>query len=247
MRIQVVKFEWVGRELGAIGLSVLLLNCGGHSPAAPTAVTGVSPSAPPTPPVSGGVRRAAGVVYEITPEGRRPLSGVSINAWIDEGRVGYSYWWANGPVKSDADGRYELGRLSEAGTVWFQTWRDGYAQPCAAPRLTSPGDVALDFALVARANIPAFITRLIAAAPGRVISGQITDSRGEPVSGAAVDFEPAMDFFTATTYADADGHYTLCGLPETETLVLTAGSGRRVSFVTIPPGTTTAANIVLPD
>ena len=44
-----------------------------------------------------------------------------------------------------------------------------------------------------------------------------------------------MDFPTAVTFTDANGRFTLCGLPLDEPVVLGTSSGNRVANATIPP------------
>ncbi len=237
--------QTIARGVTAVLLAGLACNCGGQSPVSPTVVPVASPSlgGPPSP--AGPFRTISGSIVEVTPEGTQPLGGVAVNAWIDQGRSGYSYWWANGPVYSDASGRYDLVRVPEAGTAHSQAWSNGYVQPCAAPVNSSSGTVVQNIYLVRRADASSLLPALMARTPGGVVSGRILDSAGQPIAGAFVDFEPIMDFPAATNYSDADGRYTLCGLPA-GIINLGAGLGRRVAYVTVSAGQMTA-DIVLPD
>jgi len=171
----------------------------------------------------------SGVVSESTSQGARPLAGVSVNAWIDQGTFGYSYWWAHGPVATDAAGRYQLSGLPDAATAWVQAWKDDrreYVQQCAAPMVTLHGDMTADVHLVRKANLSASGSADLASAPGtRVVSGVIfetTDAGRQPVAGALVAFAPVVDTIAADTVSDAAGRYLLCGLPEGRTVEIGA-------------------------
>jgi hypothetical protein len=52
-----------------------------------------------------------------------------------------------------------------------------------------------------------------------------------------------IDFPAAPTKRDADGHYLPCGLPAGESVELGSGPGGYATFVSIPPGQTTDAEI----
>src|SRR5262245_59860958 len=89
----------------------------------PTAPSAYVP--PPELPVSGptiprGPYSLTGVVTERSPQGDRPIEGANVNAWVQTGRIGYSYMYANGPRLTDAQGRYQLANLPDGATVQFQ-------------------------------------------------------------------------------------------------------------------------------
>jgi hypothetical protein len=122
------------RVLVAIALALSLCACNAVLPL-PTSPTTTPPSgpAPPTPGV--GPRLVdgsiAGLVFEITPEGPRPVTDVEL--YCDAcGKDGHSYAY------SDADGRYAF-----TGGVWItpggrptllRVHKGGYGDPESTPR-----------------------------------------------------------------------------------------------------------------
>ena len=138
--------------------------------------------------------------------------------------------------------------LPASALVWFQVYKDGYVQQCAAPSVTIQRDVTTDLALVARSNLTATATQ--AALPVlRSVSGtvvEITPTGKQPVAGVFVDFEPLEDFPAATTYSDAAGRFALCGLPQNDVVTIGAGLGARVAYTKVPPGQTIDIEITLP-
>jgi hypothetical protein len=190
----------------------------------------------------------SGVVSEITPQGPRPFQGVSINAWIQTPMLGYSYMWAHGPIASDAAGHYRLSDLSGA-TAQVQVWKDGYFQQCAAPVITVDGDMNVDVQLVAKANLFVSSSPVLPQPAGtRIVSGMIFETTAtgrQPIADAFVDFEPIDDSPAATTSSDAAGRYLLCGIPDSHTVSIGVGSGRRVTYVSVPAGQSTGVDIEL--
>jgi hypothetical protein len=234
-------------------LALIVTTCGKSQPSAPTAPTATALS--PTSSISAvttGSNTLSGVVSD-TSRGA-PMAGVSVNAWIDQGAFGYSYWWAHGPVATDAAGRYQLSGLPDSATAWVQAWKDDrseYVQQCAAPMVTLHGNMKADIQLVSRANLSASSSSVPAPAPGtRFVSGVIFESTvagRQPVAGAFVAFEPVEDIGTiaADTVSDAAGRYLLCGLPEGRTVIVGGCLQPCDSFseVSVPPGQTTGADI----
>jgi hypothetical protein len=109
---------------------------------------------------------------------------------VNQGTMGYSYMYAHGALRTDGDGRYSMTGLPAGVSVWLQVYKDGYVQQCAAAPLTVQGDMAVDLALVSKANLTPSTTP---SAPGlRWVSGTIVEMTAagkQPVGGAFVDFE----------------------------------------------------------
>jgi hypothetical protein len=188
-------------------------------------------------------------VAGIVSDGARPIEGANISAWIDQGRSGYSYMWAHGPLLTDAAGRYQLTGLPAEVKVWLQTWKDGYVQQCAAPQVTLLSDTRVDLQLVSKANLSA--STLQTPAEGfRSVSGVVyenTEAGKRPVAGAFVDYEPLMDFPAAITVSDAAGRYLLCGVAEGRAVDIGASLGiHRIAWVSVPSGQSTGIDITLP-
>jgi len=234
----------------AFGASLALLatGCGGGPASVPSAPTTVS-----TPGVfdeSARNRVISGpyAISGVVAESGRSIAGANVNAWVNQGTFAYSYVYAHGALLTDGGGRYRMTGLPAGVGVWLQVYLDGYVQQCAAASVTLQGDMAMDLALVSKANLTASTTQ---SAPGfRSVSGTIvemTSAGKQPVAGAFVDFEPLEDFPAAVTYSDGAGRFALCGLPQDETVLLgaNAASGGRAAYLNIPPGQT-AVEITLP-
>jgi hypothetical protein len=231
----------------AVGASLALLGagCSGPAPApsAPTRASTPGVSGPTPDPVISGPYTVSGVVAE----SGRSIVGANVNAFVNQGTFNYSYLWAYGALLTDGGGRYRMTGLPAGVRVWFQVYKDGYVQQCAAAPVTLQGNMAMDLALVSKANLAASPTQ---SAPGlRSVSGTIvemTSAGKQPVAAAFVDFEPLEDFPAAVTYSDGAGRFALCGLSQDETVRLGASSGGRVAYADIPPGQTAGIEITLP-
>ena len=226
-------------------LSLLIAGCGSSPPSAP----GVPP--PPTSTGSGGppggFATGSYTISGVVAEYGRPVASANVNAWVDLGNSGYSYMYLHGALLTDPNGRYRMTGLPGGARLWFQTYKDGYVQQCAAPTVTVSGDTAVDLALVSKANLTA--SPMLAAVGLRGVSGTIVEMTAtgkRPVGGVFVDFEPTMDFPAAVTYSDGTGRFALCGLPASDTVQLGAGLGNRVAYVNVPPGQTGDIEITLP-
>jgi len=232
----------------AVGASLVLLAVGCGSgpasvPSAPTTARTPGVFGPTPIPVISGPYTISGVVAE----NGRSISGANVNAWVSQGTMGYSYMYVHGALLTDGDGRYRMTGLPAGVGVWFQIYKDGYVQQCAAAPVTLQGDMAMDLALVSKTNLTPSMTP---SAPGfRTVSGTIvemTSAGKQPVAGAFVDWEPLEDFPAAVTRSDGAGRFALCGLPQDETVRLGASSVfGQVGYANILPGQT-AVEITLP-
>src|SRR5678815_4731087 len=146
----------------AVGASLALLAAGCDSdpasvPRAPTTpTTPTTASTPgvfgPTPiPVISGPYAVSGVVAE----SGRPIAGANVNAFVNQGNFGYSYMYVHGALLTDSNGRFAMKSLPAGVRVWFQVYKDGYVQQCAVAPVTLQGDMAMDLALVTKANLTA--------------------------------------------------------------------------------------------
>jgi hypothetical protein len=226
------------KQWSAAGSLVLAIACG-SSKSTPTA-----PSQTPLPQT--GSQSLSGVVAE----NGQPIANVSVNAWIETGGGGYSYWYAHGPTYTDASGGYRLTSLDRGSHVWIQLNKDGYVQQCAASAIIS-GDLTMDVALVSTAHLTALS---MPSAPGlRSVSGtvvEMTATASQTVAGAQVVFGETAGFAPdenpfAYTYSDTTGRFALCGLPANDTITL-EGLGRTgIGYVSVAPGQTSNVQITL--
>jgi len=105
--------------------------------------------------------------------------------------------------------------------------------------------MAVDFALVSRANL----TATAQSAPGfRSVSGTVvktTSAGNQLVAGAIVAFSRFEDFEPAFTYSDQAGRFALCGLPADETVQINAGLVNYGGYTNVPSGQATGIEITL--
>jgi hypothetical protein len=200
------------------------------------------------PPIPPGIYSINGVITESVPQGSRPLSGVSVNAWVQTATIGYSYMFAYGPRVTDAQGRYELAGIPPGARVRLQVSGPGYLQQCATPEVHVNLSLRLDTQLVPRASVSSSPTSVPRSSPGfRQLSGvvyEVTAQGRRPVPDSFVDYEPINDFPAAITFTDAQGRFLLCGIPEVGNSWIAAAIGvGRFAYVMVPPGPDASVDI----
>jgi len=237
--------RFIMRLAAEAALTLLVAACGSSatSPSSPS-----SPSAPTPPITNGGPSFPTGnvTVSGVVTEGGRPLAGVNVNAWVQTNTIGYSYMYAHGAVLTDATGSYRLPTLPTGASLWMQVYKDGYVQQCAQPRLVLQADTTMNPQLVSKANLsglPVPSTTSLRTVSGTIVETSVDGKR--PVANVFVDFEPMEDFPAAITYTDANGQFSLCGLPQESAVEIGAGLGNRVTYASVPPGQT-SVEITLP-
>jgi hypothetical protein len=111
-------------------------------------------------------------------------------------------------------GRYQIADVPEdPDAAYVHASKDGYVQPCASA-ITLATDASLDLTLTAVANVA--VMALPTLPNARQIGGTIytsKDGQRQPVAGASVGWEMAMDTVVAETVTDVQGRYRLCGMP----------------------------------
>lgn len=230
----------------ALSLSLLVVvGCDNSNNPLPSA-----PSTSPQPQFVAGPYSISGVVAD----NGQPVTNANVNAWVELGRLGYSYSYAHGPLYTDDSGGYRITSLPGGAQVWIKLNKYGYVQPCAVLAIIS-GDLTMDLALVSIANLAA---SPMPSAPGfRSVSGtvvEMTATGTHPVAGALVTAGASVDITIAPsenaaayTYSDAAGRFALCGLPANTTVYLEAdGVGSRSAQVSVAPGQTSDVQIALP-
>jgi hypothetical protein len=142
------------------------------------------------------------------------VANAAVNLWIQMQGFGYSYWWAHGPLHTDANGHFIASDVpSSTATVFVSV--DGYRQPC---------DVSLDPATTQVADVELIsVSSLDEYAPAPPQSGgppeltgtvyEVTASGRVPIAGAELWAESVPDAGIATTRTDLSGHFYLCRLP----------------------------------
>jgi hypothetical protein len=120
---------------------------------------------------------------------------------------------------------------------WLRASKNGYAQPCATP---ITGSAPINVQVVSRAALTG--APLPSPSGFRTISGivlQMTGAGAQPVASAWVDFEPdpMSDWPAAVTFSDAEGRFSLCGLP-LDAVGIGGANANTYGYVTASPGQT---------
>ena len=158
--------------------------------------------------------------------------------------MGYSYMYVHGALLTDGDGRYRMTGLPSGVGVWFESYKNGDVQQCAAAPVTLQGDLAMASRSSRR--------RTSRQQPRRRhgVSDGVRHHRGDDVRRQATRcrgvrrFRAARDFPAAVTYSDGAGRFALCGLSQDEKVRLGTSSGGRVAYASIPPGQTAGVEIL---
>jgi len=141
------------------------------------------------------------------------IADASINIWVDLGRGGYSYWFANGPVQSDASGHFEAPNLPDS-QVQVRAGKDGYVQPCAV-NVEVHGDLSIQVEEQPITALDGFDPPRPQSAIAPFLTGEIYETTAggrQPVTGAMIQVVTFMDMTIATTVSDRGGKYFLCNL-----------------------------------
>jgi hypothetical protein len=158
---------------------------------------------PPFP--TGGSGVISGVVSERTLEGLRPLSNVTVFAWIQLTNGGY----ARGGTQVDADGRFSVDLLPR-GTIVLDAYAAGYDMPCSTTIEFNGTNATANIELVSQSRpLPELATK-----PPSIkgVVYETTPSGRQPIGGARVFFDVmgGMGNLAATTTTDDNGRYALC-------------------------------------
>jgi len=197
--------------LAVVSLAAAVSAC--DSPSSGSGVTGPSPSEPSTTSLSG-------QVFEIDAAGRSPAAGVTVFANVlttsGPSRAATYYQTTTGP-----DGRYAFAQLPY-GSVAVQALAPNHRQVCAAGAELGPA-TQLDVEITSSANPQPSP----APTPLR-ITGQIyemTPAGRVGLAGWSIGIDHhAPDLPFLTVQADANGHYTACGLPANWQVLFDGGS-----------------------
>jgi hypothetical protein len=196
-----------------LGLASLAsVACGTEGPRLPSSpsgsVTSPTTSQPQPPP---GVHTLRGEIADLQ---SGPVRNASINVWIQTASFGFSYWWANGPLRSDDDGRYVASVPN--GQITMLAFKDGYVQPCAVI-VDIESDAVLDVEMISVASLEGPNPPRPRTAVGPLLTGsvfEITSEGKTPVVGASLGAEAYFDGGAASTRSERDGHFLLCNLPQ---------------------------------
>jgi hypothetical protein len=192
------------RCVSTLGLILLLHGCGPPSPA----LTQPSPVVPQT-------TNLSGQVFEVLASGRAPAANIPLLAVVVTSEAcaspcrsttRFTYW----NTTSGSDGRYALTNLPPGAAVILEG-STLYQQTCGAGTELS-ADTRLDVEITSHANPQRSPTMTPLRVSGQVY--EMTASGRIGIAGASIGLEhhaPDAPFLDVVT--DADGRYTICGIP----------------------------------
>ena len=189
-----------------------------------------------------GTNSISGVVYALTPRGPEPLEDAYVNAWVELGSFGYSYWYVHGPVRSGGNGHFTLLHLPDDAAVQVTAHMTGFTQQCASPQVrAAAGFQRVDAYLAPRETLLKSRASLPASAAGyRMISGVVYEGTGAnrlPAGDVWVAYEPFMEVGAAVTFTDSEGRFLLCGIPPESAVSVGAWlDAQRSQYVEVPAG-----------
>ena len=190
------------RLVATLGVVLLALGCGETgSPLTPSPTPSPGLSSPPLPTVHG-------IVYEVTVQGRRPLSGVGLDISVE-----YQSWPP--VVFSGPDGRF-ASQTGNSRSFKIAATKANYSQPCRVQANGVDADHEIYLVsndLLSTTGLPSSYPASAPVLTGRVFECTLTGD--QPVAGAAItlDFTGGMGWApSATTVSDANGQYLLCNV-----------------------------------
>lgn len=195
------------------GLSscLLIAACSSGGNEGPSGNTGVpAPQFPePTPPPPEFVVRGELFSFETG-----MIVNSDINVWVQTSDLGFSYWWANGPLQSDGLGLFEA-HVPES-DIFVLASNEDYVQPCAV-RSKVTQDIEVRIEMLRKS----FLDVINAPRPQLSLEPSVTGTIYESawngrrvVAGANLTAQDALETGLATTRSDLGGGFYLCNLPE---------------------------------
>jgi hypothetical protein len=159
-----------------------------------------------------------GQLFEVT---SGPIRGAPINLWVQQSSGGYSYWWANGALYSNARGEFLADHLPPS-EIMIHAGHGPWVQPCAVI-VRVPGAAYQHIELFPGA---AFENTLTPPRPqlvqGTALNGsvfEVVNGARQPVPGVLVWAYTGLEIDIASTRTDLNGRFFLCNLPQTVDLV----------------------------
>lgn len=142
-----------------------------------------------------------------------PIADAEIDIWVQQPRMGYSYYWANGPLRSDGGGHFAAPNLPDSRLSVF-VFAGNHVQPCAVtPRVT--GNLSVQVSMLPVEAFDSSDPPRPAIAPEPSVTGQIyerTAAGRQPIAGASVWLEDPLGISFANTLSDREGDYFICNV-----------------------------------
>jgi hypothetical protein len=142
------------------------------------------------------------------------VPNASMNLWVQQGRGGYSYVWANGQFGTNSAGEFIAPNIPES-QLSFWAVKQGFVQPCAVNAAVPPSGV-VQIELVAESTLAALDPPRPLLVLGTVLTGTVFETVNgarQPVAGAGVEVNTENDIVVATTKTDLQGRFFLCNVP----------------------------------
>ena len=142
------------------------------------------------------------------------IANADINVWVQTSDIGFSYWWANGPLHSDGLGLFEA-QVPESDIFLLAVNKD-FVQPCAVrSKVTQDIEVRIEMLRKSSLNVinaPRPQLSLEPSVTGTIYESTSTGRR--VVTGANLTAQDALETGLATTRSDLSGGFYLCNLPK---------------------------------
>ena len=149
-----------------------------------------------------------------------PIAGAGVNLWVQQGGWGVSYWWSNGALWTDEQGRFTAPDIPDS-QISVHAVRDGYVQQCAVT-VALRSNVTLNVEMTSESTLESPTPPPPQSARGTHVTGLIfetTQAGRQPVAGAHVLADQAPDWAFANTISDLQGKFLLCNLPAAYTFL----------------------------
>jgi hypothetical protein len=141
------------------------------------------------------------------------IDAAHVDIWVQTAGLGYSYWWAHGPLYSDGLGQF-VADLPPSEIDVFAS-KDGYVQPCGVHLgVTEDAEVRVEMQSIASLNSISPLRPQLSSEPS--VTGFIyedTPTGRVPVTGASLWAGDPMGISYAATVSDLAGGFYLCRLP----------------------------------
>ena len=145
------------------------------------------------------------------------LASADVGIFVTTGNMGYSYWWANGRLTTDALGQFEA-ELPRS-VVDIYAAKSGFVQPCGIRFGVSednPPEYPARVELQHTSQFSADVSPLPQTATEPTVTGNVyaeTPNGVESIAGATLWAEHPLGIVYATTLSNLNGGYYLCRLP----------------------------------
>jgi hypothetical protein len=141
------------------------------------------------------------------------IADTDINLWVQTPGLGFAFWGANGPLRSDGLGLFEA-PVPESRISLLAVHED-FVQPCAVrARVAQDVEVRIEMLPISALNVVNAPRPQLSSDPS--VTGTIYESTPagrQAVKGVMLWAQDALETGLATTRSDLGGEFYLCNLP----------------------------------